>query len=157
MSHDRFLYVTYIRTTPQKLWEALTQPDLNRAFWGCWQDTTWAPGADWKLMMPDGRVGDAGKVLEIDQPRRLVLEWRNQFRPELHAEGDSRCTFDIEPMGPVVQFTVTHEIDRDHSKFIEAMSAGWPMILSGLKSLLETGEALGDITRPSTDEAPRSA
>lgn len=143
MSHDRFVYVTYIRTTPDKLWEALTSPEFTRKYWfGIWQDCAWTVGASWKLVFSDGRVADAGEVLEIDPPKRLVLKWRNEFRPELHEEGFSRATFDLEQMDEVVKLTIVHEIDRTGSKFIEAVSGGWPVILSSLKSLLETGQAL---------------
>ena len=143
MASSRFLYVTYIRTTPAKLWDALTQPEFNRAYWfGTWQDSTWQAGSSWKLLLPDGRLGDSGEVLEVDKPRRLVLKWRNEFRPELQAEGYSRCTFEIEQMDDIVKLTVTHEIERPQSALIEAVSGGWPKILASLKSLLETGEAL---------------
>ena len=138
-----FVYVTYIRTTPEKLWDALTKPEFVRAYWcGTWHDTTWAPGSSWKLMIPDGRVGDSGEVLEIDPPRRLVLRWRNEFRPELRAEGYSICIFELQQQGEMVQLKITHSMDRPESKFIEAVSNGWPIILSSLKSLLETGESL---------------
>jgi uncharacterized protein YndB with AHSA1/START domain len=143
MSGDRFVYVTYIRTTPDKLWEALTDPEFTRRYWfGTWQDSTWKVGSTWKLMFPDGRIADAGKVLEVDPPRRLVLKWRNEFRPELRAEGYSCATFELEHLDEVVKLRVVHEIDVSGSKFIEAVSNGWPSILSSLKSLLETGEAL---------------
>lgn len=142
---DRFVYVTYIRTTPEKLWDALTRPEFTRLYWwGIWQDCDWQVGSPWRMMFPDGRVADTGEVAEIDRPRRLVLSWRNEFRPELKAEGTSRAIFDLEPTGDAVKLTVTHEIDRDRSKFIEAVSNGWPMILASLKSLLETGEPLKD-------------
>ena len=141
MSTDRFVYVTYIRTTPEKLWEALTKPEFTRIYWfGVTQDTTWEVGASWKLVLEDGRVADAGEVLEFDQPKRLSVKWQNQFRPELKAEGHSRCTMELEPNGEIVKLTVTHEID-DGPKFIAAVSGGWPQILSNLKSLLETGKA----------------
>jgi uncharacterized protein YndB with AHSA1/START domain len=91
------------------------------------------------MLFPDGRVADTGEVIEIDPPRRLVLKWRNEFRPELKAEGFSHCTFELEPTGGAVKLTVTHTLDRPDSKFIEAASGGWPRILSNLKSLLETG------------------
>jgi uncharacterized protein YndB with AHSA1/START domain len=143
MDKPKFVYVIFIRTTAEKLWDALTKPEFTRAYWfGCWQDTTWEPGSSWRLMIPDGRVGDSGEVVEVDKPRRLVLRWRNEFRPELRVEGYSGCTFDIEAAGDDVKLTVTHEIDRPGSKFIEAVSNGWPAILSSLKSLLETGDAL---------------
>jgi uncharacterized protein YndB with AHSA1/START domain len=143
MAKSEFVYVTYIRTTPEKLWDALTKPEFTRAYWvECWHDTSWEPDASWKLMIPDGRVGDSGVVVEIEKPRRLVLKWRNEFRPELRAEGYSRCTFELQPSGDMVKLVVTHEIDKPKSKFLEAVSGGWPSLLSSLKSLLETGEAL---------------
>lgn len=145
--NQTFVYVTYIRTSLQKLWQALIDPEFTRLYWaGCWQQSTWEPGAQWTLNIPDGRVGDSGRVLEIDKPRLLVLEWRNEFRPELRLEGYSRCTFELETskgvLEEMVKLTVTHSMAREKSKFIEAVSNGWPVILSSLKSLLETGESL---------------
>jgi uncharacterized protein YndB with AHSA1/START domain len=152
MSHDQFVYVTYIRTSQDKLWEALITPEFNRQYWfGCWQDCTWTVGASWKLTGPDGRLYDAGEVLEIDPPRRLVLKWRNEFRPELHEEGFSTASFTLEPVNGAVKLTVLHEIDTPRSKFIQAVSGGWPAILSSLKSLLETGtplERTRDLPKP---------
>jgi len=143
MAESTFLYVTYIRTTPEKLWEALTSAEFNRTYWvGCWQESTWEAGATWKLFLPDGRLGDAGHVVEVDKPRRLVLEWRNEFMPELKEEGYSRCIFELEPNDEIVRLTITHSISREGSKFIQAVSNGWPKILASLKSLLETGEPL---------------
>jgi uncharacterized protein YndB with AHSA1/START domain len=143
MNNSRFVYVTYIRTTPEKLWQALIDPEFTRRFWSeTWQDCEWKPGATWRLMIPDGRVADAGEVVEIEPQRRLVLRWRNEFMGELRAEGYSRMTYEIEKKGESVKLTVIHEMDRPGSKFIEAVSGGWPMILSSLKSLLETGEPL---------------
>ena len=92
-------------------------------------------------MIPDGRVGDSGKVLEFDPPRRLSVSWRNEFIPGLRKEGHSRCTFELEAQGDLVRLAVIHEIDREDSKLIAGVSTGWPMILSSLKSLLETGDA----------------
>lgn len=138
-----FVYAIYIRTTPEKLWEALLRPEFTRQYWcNTWQDSTWEAGASWKLMIPDGRVGDAGEVVEIDPPRRLVLNWRNEFISELHREGYSTCTLELEPMGDTVKLTVTHEMDRPNSKLIEGVGKGWPHLLSSLKSLLETGDSL---------------
>ncbi len=150
MAASKFVYVIYIRTTPDKLWDALTRPEFTRAYWcGTWQECDWQAGAPWRLMIPDGRVGDAGEVVEIERPRRLVLSWRNEFMPDLKAEGYSRATFELEPDGEVVKLTVTHEMERKDSKLIAAVSNGWPSILSSLKSLIETGHAL-----PGTDQWP---
>ena len=145
---EKFVYVTYIRTTPEKLWDALTKPEFTRAYWcETWQDSAWEAGSPWRIMIPDGRVADSGEVVEVDRPRRLVLSWRNEFRPELKQEGYSRAAFDLEPVGETVKLTVTHEMDRDGSKFIGAVSNGWPHILASLKSLLETGKPLAETTR----------
>src|ERR1700685_4358251 len=104
----KFVYVTYIRTTPEKLWEMLVKPEFTKQYWfGCSQECDWKVGAEWKLMFGDGRVADTGEVLETDPPRRLVLSWRNEFRPELKAEGYSRATFDIAFAGDMVKLTVT--------------------------------------------------
>jgi uncharacterized protein YndB with AHSA1/START domain len=143
MADSRFVYVTYIRTTPEKLWRALLDPEFTRQFWvGTWQECEWKPGAPWRIMIPDGRVADSGEVLEIEPNRRLVLRWRNEFRPELRAEGYSRLTYELEKTGESVKLTVIHEMDKPDSKFIGAVSNGWPHILASLKSLLETGESL---------------
>ena len=143
MSKDRFVYVTYIRTTPEKLWAALTQSEFTRQYWfGISQDCSWSEGAPWSLVFQDGRIADTGHVVEIDPPKRLVLSWRNEFRPEIKAEGYSRATYTLEPQGESVKLTVVHEIDKPESELIKAVSNGWPMILSSLKSLLETGRAI---------------
>jgi uncharacterized protein YndB with AHSA1/START domain len=143
MADSRFVYVTYIRTTPEKLWQALLEPEFTRQYWcGNWQDCEWKPGSSWKLMTPDGRVADVGEIVEIEPQRKLVLTWRHEFRPEMHAEGYSRLTYEIESLKESVKLTVIHEIDKPDSKLIAGVSSGWPMILASLKSLLETGESL---------------
>ncbi len=142
MAGDRFVYVIYIRTTPQKLWDALRDPEFTRRYWvETWQESTWEKGGRWKIMLPDGRVGDSGEVLEIDPPRKLVVSWRNEFKPELKEEGYSRLTYLLEPEAETVKLTVIHEIDKEKSKLIEAVSSGWPALLCSMKSLLETGES----------------
>src|SRR5262249_24452175 len=88
------------------------------------------------------RVADSGEIIEIEPQQRLVLSWRNEFRPELREEGYSRMTYELEKQGESVKLTVIHEIDKSESKFIEAVSGGWPLLLASLKSLLETGERL---------------
>jgi uncharacterized protein YndB with AHSA1/START domain len=140
---SKFVYVTYIKTTPEKLWRALTDPEFTRQYWfGVSSESEWKTGASWKLMIPDGRVGDAGEVLEVHPPRRLVISWRNEFIPELRAEGFSRATFELEQQDDAVKLTVTHEMDHPDSELIKGVSSGWPPILSSLKSLLETGQSL---------------
>lgn len=148
MADSRFVYVTYIRTTPEKLWQALTDPEFTRRYWvETWQDCEWKAGASWRIMIPDGRVGDSGEVLEIDPPHRLVLSWRNEFKPELREEGYSRMTYTLERQGESVKLTVLHEMEKPDSKLIGSVSNGWPHILASLKSLLETGEPLDETRR----------
>ena len=148
MASSRFVYVTYIRTTPEKLWRALIEPEFTRQFWcETRQESEWKPGASWQMKIPDGRVSDSGEVLEIEPHRRLVLKWRNEFRPELRAEGYSRLTYELEKQGESVKLTIVHEIDKPDSKLIEAVSGGWPHILASLKSLLETGAPLEETRR----------
>jgi uncharacterized protein YndB with AHSA1/START domain len=143
MAESRFVYVTYIRTTPEKLWQALIDPEFTRQYWGeTWQDCEWKPGASWRLMIPGGRVGDSGEVVEIEPGRRLVLTWRNEFLPALREEPTSRLTYELESQGDMVKLTVIHESEEPGSKLIEMVSNGWPMIMASLKSLLETGESL---------------
>ncbi len=143
MAESRFVYVTYVRTTPAKLWQALIEPEFTRRYWcETGQESTWQVGSSWRIMIPDGRVGDSGEILEIEPERRLVLSWRNVFKPELAAEGYSRLTYELEQQGDMVKLTVVHEMDKPGSKLIDAVSGGWPMILASLKSLLETGESL---------------
>jgi uncharacterized protein YndB with AHSA1/START domain len=140
-NRSSFVYVTFIRTTPEKLWEALTDPQFTRTYWfGTTVDSGWKKGSPWKLVGSDGRLTDTGEILEIDRPRRMIIRWQNEWKPELKAEGPSRCTFDLEPVGSAVKLTITHEMDRPDSKLVTAVSGGWPRVLSNLKSLLETGE-----------------
>jgi|SRR5947209_17760601 len=148
MAESRFVYVTYIRTTPEKLWRALLDPEFTRQYWAqTWQECEWKKGAPWKLMIPDGRVGNTGEILQIDPPRRLVLSWRVEFIPDMRQEGFSRLTYELEPQGESVKLTLIHESDKPGSKSIEAVSQGWPHILASLKSLLETGESLVETRR----------
>jgi uncharacterized protein YndB with AHSA1/START domain len=143
MNKPQFVYVTYIRTTPEKLWQALTDPEFTCLYWsGTRHESEWKPGASWRILIPDGRVADGGEVLEIDPPRRLVISWRNEWRPELRAEGYSRLTYELEKLDDSVKLTIIHEVDKPDSKFLKAVSNGWPRILASLKSLLETGEPL---------------
>src|SRR5262249_38265831 len=99
----------------------------------------WTVGSSWKNVYPDGRVTDAGVIVEALPPRRLVLRWQHQDKPELKAEGESLCTLELERFGTAIKLSVTHTIERDPSKFIIAVSGGWPKVLSNLKSLLEQG------------------
>jgi uncharacterized protein YndB with AHSA1/START domain len=139
----QFVYVTYIRTTAERLWSALTDSELAQSYWlGARPEAEWKVGGAWKLVFPDGRLADSGEIVAYEPPKRLSIRWRNEFMPEVKAEGWSLCTMEIEPAGEAVKLTVTHAMEREGSKFIEAVSGGWPKILSNLKSLLETGSTI---------------
>jgi uncharacterized protein YndB with AHSA1/START domain len=145
MAKSTFVYVTYIRTTPEKLWSALTDAEFTKQYWfGMRCESQWTAGSPWKLVSGDGQIYDAGEIVEADPPRRLVIRWQNQFKPELKAEGASLCTMELEPepSGSAVKLTITHTIETEPSKFIAAVSGGWPKVISNLKSLLETGSAV---------------
>ena len=146
MARSTFVYVTYIRTTPEKLWSALTDDAefMKRYWFGMHCQSQWTAGSPWKMVSGEGAVTDAGEILEADPPRRLVIRWQHQNKPELKAEGESRCTMELEPAGAAVKLSITHTIEREPSKLIEAVSGGWPKILSNLKSLLETGAVAFD-------------
>ena len=144
MARSTFVYVTYIRTTPEKLWSALTDDvEFMKQYWfGSYCESQWTAGSPWKLVSGDGQIMDAGEIVEAEPLRRLVIRWQNQHKPELEAEGNSHCTIELEPSGAAVKLSITHTIEREPSKFIAAVSGGWPKVISNLKSLLETGSAV---------------
>jgi uncharacterized protein YndB with AHSA1/START domain len=107
-------------------------------------DSDWNVGSTWRFYY-DRNLMDSGEILESIPQKRLARSWLNEWKPELKAEGSSHCVYEIESIGASVKLTITHSIERLDSKFIEAVSEGWPMCISNLKSLLETGEvALAD-------------
>lgn len=137
------VYITYIRTTPQKVWDALTQSAFTKQFFfGRTVESDWKQGSPWRLIMPDGKTDVAGKILISDPPRKLqvtwVVEWLNDAPKE-----PAIITYDIEAVGELVKLTMTQHTDaKIPRKFLEGGKQGWAAILSSLKSLLETGEAL---------------
>jgi len=140
MARSTFVYVTYIRTTPEKLWSALTDAEFIKQYWfGVHCESEWTAGSSWKLKSGDGEIMDSGEIIEADPPRRLVIRWQNKNKPELTIEGESQCTIEVEQSGTAVKLSITHTIEREASKFIAAVSGGWPKVISNLKSLLETG------------------
>ena len=149
MARSTFVYVTYIRTTPETLWSALTDTAFMEQYWfGVHGESRWTPGSPWKLVSSDGRILDAGEILEAEPPRRLVIRWQHQNDPELKAEGESRCTMELEPAGGAVKLSITHTMDREPSRLIAKVSGGWPKILANLKSLLETGSPVLQVPYP---------
>jgi len=143
MARSTFVYVSYIRTTPEKLWSALTDAEFMKQYWfGMRCESKWTAGSPWKLVSSAGEIFDAGEIVEAEPPRRLVIRWQHQNRAELKAEGSSLCTMELEPTGTAVKLSITHSIEREPSKLIEAVAGGWPKIISNLKSLMETGSTV---------------
>ena len=141
MTRSTYVYVSYIRTTPEKLWAALTDAEFIKQYWfGMTCESGFTAGSPWRLVSSAGEVYDSGEIVEADAPKRLVIRWQHQLRPELNAEGPSLCTMELVPDAGAVKLSITHVVERDPSKFIEAVSGGWPKVISNLKSLLETGE-----------------
>jgi uncharacterized protein YndB with AHSA1/START domain len=141
-AESRFVYVTYIKTTAERLWAALIDPEFTQQYWlGARPEAEWKVGGAWKIVYPNGRVMDTGEIVAFEPGKKLAIKWRNEWMPELKAEGYSLCTMEIEKAaGDAMKLTVTHSIARAESKLIGAVSGGWPQILSNLKTLLETGQ-----------------
>ena len=147
MKNEQFVHVTYIRTTPEKLWQALTAAEFTERYWlQTRQISEWKPGAPWRAVNPEGTPIISGEIIAIEPPKKMVLSWRNETNPEIKAEGFSRVTYLLEPQGASVKLTILHEMDRAGSKLLQSVSNGWPLVLASLKSLMETGEPL-----PGTD------
>ena len=143
MAKSTFAYVTYVRTTPEKLWNGLTSTEfLKRCWMGAIIESDWKVDSPWRATSPEGTIFDSGVIIESIPQKRLVLQWQNEWNPEFKAEGNSYCVYEIEPVGTSVKLTITHSIDRSDSMFIASVSTAWPMLASNLKSLLETGEAV---------------
>lgn len=142
MSNPEFVYVTYIKTTPDKLWHALTDQDFTRKYWmECSLTSDWKVGSR-MTMERGGEIKNECMILESDPPRKLSYSWQSVFDAEMKKETPSRVTYLLEPDGGVVKLTVTHEHFADGSKTLPSISFGWPMVLASLKSILETGHAL---------------
>lgn len=151
MDKPQFIYVTYITTTPEKLWNALRDSSMTRQYWGNRiNDSDWKVGSKWQHRdIDDTKLVDiVGKVVESDPPRRLVLTWALPA-DEGRAEAHSRVTFELEPFGDAVRLTITHENFEPGSEMLRKISYGWPIVLSSLKTLLETGKAMA-MTRART-------
>lgn len=149
-----FVYVSYIRSTPQKVFEAITTPEVARRYWGHENLSAWQPGADWQHVRADAQrtLQLVGKVVEIVPPSRLVLSWANASQAA-DAAAYSRVSFDIEPHGDVVRLTVTHDELEAGSGMDQGIRKGWPIVLSSLKSLLETGQGIDVLAKPAAAAA----
>jgi uncharacterized protein YndB with AHSA1/START domain len=142
MSKPEFVYVTYIKTTPEKLWEALTSSEFSRRYWFDTElRSDFKVGSPFALVM-NGTATDVGEILEADRPRRLSYTFKHVRDDEMSREAATKVVFTLEPHGELVKLTLTHEGFAEASKLLDGISKGWPAILSNLKSLLESGNAL---------------
>ena len=144
-----FVYVTYIRATPEKVFEAITRPEIARRYWGHENVSDWKPGSDWQHVRANEQrtVNVVGKVVEVAPPKRLVITWASPAQaadPASH----SRVTFEIEAYEGMVRLTVSHDELQAGSSMAKGVSKGWPAVLSSLKSFLETGRGLDVFSKP---------
>ena len=160
MDKPSFVYTAYIRTTPERLWRALTDPAFTQRYW--WRtsfQTDWNPGSTMRWETRGVTIDDPEQVvLEADPPRRLAYTWQSvtpelaeklelteEDRERIAAEPRSKVTFEIEPLGELVKLTVVHDGFEPGSLLARLVAEGWPRVLAGIKTLLETGEALPEI------------
>jgi uncharacterized protein YndB with AHSA1/START domain/DNA-binding transcriptional ArsR family regulator len=163
MDKPTFVYTTYIRTTPERLWQALTDPAFTARYWGITFETDWRPGSTMTWVQAGVTIADPEQVILESEPyRRLSYTWHS-FTPEfadaidlndeardrIAAEPRSKVTFEIEPLGDRVKLTVLHDTADPDSLVTSMVSSGWPRVLSDLKTLLETGETLPPSSEPS--------
>ncbi|MGE5538736.1 MAG: SRPBCC family protein [Gemmatimonas sp.] len=166
MSDSRFEYVTYIDTTVDKVWNALTDPRITRLYWGGWSlRSAWKVGTPVRLVMESAVdeegvpteqgttiVSVQGQVLECERPRRLSYSWHVQLVEEMRREQPSRVVFELQPVGQTVKLTLTHDGFAPAGITVQGIRCGWPVILSSLKTYLERGTTL-DISAPESDDA----
>jgi uncharacterized protein YndB with AHSA1/START domain len=143
MNEAQFVYVTYVSTSSEKLWNALIDPEMTAKYWQHVNVSDWQPGSKWEDRGADKErtLRLVGKVIESSPLRRLVLTWAFPA-DELREEKHSRVTFEIEPISDVVRLTVTHDRLEPGSEMLEGITEGWPKVLSSLKSLMEVGRPL---------------
>lgn len=144
-----FVYVTYIRATPEKVFEAITRPEIARRYWGHENVSDWKVGSDWQhVRANEARTVElVGKVIENVPPKRLVISWANESQ-SANPEAYSRVAFDIVEYQDMVRLTVTHDELEAGSGMANGIQRGWPAVLSSLKSMLETGEAIDIFAKP---------
>ncbi len=166
MGDAEFVYTTYINTTPERLWQALTDPAFTRRYWGVTFESDWTVGSTMTWQQDGVTMADPAQVvLESEPHRRLSYSWHTftpefaeavgmseEMRVRVAGERRSKVTFDIEPLGQMVKLTVVHDDFDPGSAVVQMVSEGWPHLLSDLKTLLETGETL-----PAAPDRPRQA
>jgi len=139
---NEHVYTTYIKTTPEKLWQAITNPEFTKQYWGHTNESDWKKGSEWKHVGSTSKETHIlGKVVESAPPKRLVITWAS---PNNLAD-ESRVTFEIEALEDVARLVVTHSGLTAESAMEKGITKGWPMVLSSMKSFLETGKSLSII------------
>jgi len=153
-----FVYTTYISSTPQKVWDAITTPEFTSQYWGKKMISNWKQGSKWDMASIDGSntINITGEVVESRPPSCLVLSWASPENVGNRGEY-SRVTFEIEMMGGVVRLNVVHDQLKAGSEMAKGISGGWPLVLSGLKSFLETGKAPDIMAIKGSCNAPAQA
>ena len=142
-SKPAHVHVTYIKTTPERLWEALTDGTMtSRYYFGTAVKSDWKPGSPYRFADAQGTVHIEGEVVEADRPRKLVMTFHGLWNDEVRKDKPTTATFEIQPMGDVCKLTVIHSGFDGETATYNEVAGGWPLLVASLKSLLETGEAL---------------
>lgn len=137
---NEFVYTTYIKSTPEKVWNAIINPEFTRQYWGHQNVSDWKKGSKWHMMSSDDKatVFVAGEVIESSPPKRLVLTWADPS----DATDTSRVTYELEPIADMVRLSIVHGNFKAGSDMPHKIGGGWPMVLSSMKSFLETGKPI---------------
>jgi uncharacterized protein YndB with AHSA1/START domain/DNA-binding transcriptional ArsR family regulator len=156
MSAPKHVYEVYIRTTPERLWQAITDPAMTEAYYfHSRTESDWTPGSPFAMRQADGRLDIEGEVVEADPPRRLVHTFSIRWDPD-NSDPPSRVTWEITPMGETCRLSLLHDGFASETQTFREVGGGWPLILSSLKSLLETGDPLA-VAEPEGEEQPVGA
>lgn len=144
MTCPKHVYELYIRTTPEKLWQAITSTEFTKRYFQLDVESDWKVGSSYRYTFANGNLAHFGTLLEVDPPRRLVQTFEHEYSEQCGGGPDdrSRVTWEIDPKGDVCKLTLIHDGWQRESKSYQSAGGGWPMILSALKTLLETGERL---------------